>query len=338
MDSIRGTAFLQFGELLAERGASLRDHLSPHHVSLDVVGDYEKILSYKSLVQIFEASSGALQMPALGLELATRQGSTLLGPLQHLARTAATVGEALVAVLRYMGLYSPSIHYRLEQRNGRALLYFDNALPCSTQIPQIVEKSVLHGRLMIAELLGASFSPQTVLFRHQPLGELAAYQRYFNCPVRFGQDHNALVLRPSDLRQPCNQADATLHEIVRFYLDAHCTPEDNLFLQLQRHIQALLPKSRCSLEEVARLLGMNSRTLQRRLASSGVDFENRVDGIRRQQAAQLLRETGLTVAQISAELGYRRATSFCRAHHRWFGMTPIEHRLQSQPRFKSATR
>lgn len=336
MDSIRGTAFLQFGELLAQRGASLRDQLAPHRISLDVVGVYEKTLSYKSLVQIFEGSASVLQMPELGLELATRQGSTLLGPLQHLARTAATVSDALVAVLRYMKLYSPSIHYRLEQRARRTVLYFDNALPYSLEIPQIVEKSLLHGRLMVAELLDSPFTPKAVLFRHQPVGDLATYQRYFNCQVLFGQEHNALVLNPEDLKRPCTRADATLHEIVRFYLDAHCAPDDNLYLQLQRHIQALLPRNRCSLEEVARLIGIHSRTLQRRLASSGIDFEDRVDRIRQQQAAQLLRDTTLSVAQIAMELGYRRTTSFCRAHQRWFGMTPIEHRQQAQSRVKTS--
>ncbi|MEP9317702.1 AraC family transcriptional regulator ligand-binding domain-containing protein [Pseudomonas sp. LABIM340] len=337
MDSVRGTAFLHFGELLAQRGASLRDHLAPHHVSPDVVGDYQKTLSYKSLAQIFEGSSNALQLPTLGLELATLQGSTLLGPLQHLARTAPTVGDGLAAVLRYMSLYSPSILYRLEQRSGRAALYFDNALPSSKAIPQIVEKSILHGLLMISELLGSPFTPEAVLFRHQPLSSMASYQKYFECKVLFGQHHNALVLLPQALKQPCANADATLHEIVRFYLDAQCAPEENLYLQLQRHIQALLPKCRCSLEEVARLMGFNTRTLQRRLASSGKDFEERVDQIRQEQAALLLRNTQLTVGQISQELGYRRTTSFCRAHHRWFGMTPIEHRFQAQPRFKTSS-
>ncbi|MBD9513676.1 AraC family transcriptional regulator [Pseudomonas sp. PDM22] len=337
MDRIRGTALLQFGELLAERGASLRDQLAPHRIGLDIVGNYRKTLSYKSLVQVFEGSASAVQLPTLGLELATRQGSTLLGPLQHLARTAATVGEALIAVLRYMSLYSASIHYRLEQRAGVVMLYFDNALPYSTEMPQIVEKSVLHGQLMITELLGIPFIPKAVLFRHQPLSSPDSYLHYFDCPIRFGQGHNALVLRPKDLKQPCIQADATLHEIVRFYLDAQCTPDNNLYLQLQGHIQTLLPRGRCSLEEVARLMSLHSRTLQRRLASSGMDFEVRVDYFRRKQAEQLLQNTNLTVAQIATELGYQRSTSFCRAHHRWFGMTPIEHRLQYQPRFKPSS-
>jgi len=326
MDTVRGTAFLQFGELLAERGASMRAHLAPHHIDLSVVGDYEKKFSYKSLVQIFEGSARALAMPELGLELASRQKSSLLGPLQHLAQTAPTAGEGLAAVVRYMHLYSPSIIFRLERRNGGTLLCFDNTLPCIEEIPQIVEKSLLHGRLMMAELLGAPFQPTTVLLRHQPQAELAVYRRYFGCPVLFGQAHNALAIAQHDLQRPCARHDATLHAIVKFYLEAHSSADEKLGLEVERHIHALLPKQRCNLEQVAQLLDLHPRTLQRRLANDGIDFEEHVDQIRRHRAKQLLGQSNLPIGQIAQELGYRRTTSFCRAHHRWFGMAPIEHR------------
>ncbi|WP_286915243.1 helix-turn-helix transcriptional regulator [Pseudomonas sp.] len=90
----------------------------------------------------------------------------------------------------------------------------------------------------------------------------------------------------------------------------------------------LLPSQRCTLEQVALALELNPRTLQRRLASDGIDFEDYLDGMRRRQAQQMLRSTGLSVGQIASELGYRRTTSFCRAHLRWFDMTPLEHRRQ----------
>ncbi|MDH1011125.1 AraC family transcriptional regulator [Pseudomonas nicosulfuronedens] len=326
MDTVRGTAFLQFGDLLAERGAALRSHLAPHRIDLSVVGNYEKKFSYKSLVQIFEGSAHALAMPELGLELATRQQSTLLGPLQHLAQTAPTAGEGLAAVVRYMHLYSPSILFRLERRNGCTLLCFDNTLPCIEEIPQIVEKSLLHGKLMMAELLGTPFQPTTVLLRHPPQAELSVYRRYFDCPVLFGQDHNALVIAQRDLQRPCARHDALLHSIVRFYLEAHSDAGEKLGFAVERHIHALLPKQRCSLEQVAQLLDLHPRTLQRRLANDGIDFEEHVDQIRRHRAEQLLGHSDLSIARIAQELGYRRTTSFCRAHHRWFGMAPIEHR------------
>ncbi|MDN6858874.1 AraC family transcriptional regulator ligand-binding domain-containing protein [Pseudomonas sp. CAN2814] len=326
MDSVRGTALLQFGELLAERGASLRSQLSPHHIDLNVVGNYERKFSYRSLVQIFEGSAHALGMPELGLELASRQQSSLLGPLQHLAQTAATAGEGLAAVVRYMRVYSPSILFHLERRNDSTLLCFDNALPCIEDIPQIVEKSLLHGRLLIAELLGAPVQLASVLLRHQPQAELAVYRRYFGCPVLFGQEHNALAIHQRDLQRPCVRHDPVLHGIVRFYLEAHTGTDEKLGFEVERHIHALLPKQRCSLEQVAQLLDLHPRTLQRRLASDGLDFEEHVDRIRRQRAEQLLGQSDLPINQIALELGYRRTTSFCRAHHRWFGIAPIEHR------------
>lgn len=326
MDTIRGTAFLQFGELLSEHGASLRAHLAPHRIGMDVVGDYEKKFSYRSLVQIFEGSARALHMPHLGLELATRQKSTLLGPLQHLAQTAATAGEGLAAVVRYMCVYSPSILFRLERRPAYALLCFDNPLPCILEIPQIVEKSLLHGKLLMAELLGDCFRPAQVLLRHQPQTDLATYRRYFGCEVLFGQAQNALAISQRDMQRPCARHDAMLHAIVKFYLEAHSDVDEKLGFEVERHIHALLPKQRCNLEQIAQILDLHPRTLQRRLANDGIDFEGRVEDIRRGQAEQLLGQTSLTVTQIARQLGYRSTSSFCRAHQRWFGITPLEHR------------
>ncbi|MDF3935564.1 AraC family transcriptional regulator [Pseudomonas citronellolis] len=331
MASVRGTAFLQYGELLGQHGVSLRAHLAPFKVDMDVVGNFDRQLPYQSLAQIFEGSARALGLPHLGLELGERQGLALIGPLQHLARTAPTVGEALVAVLRYMRLYSPSIHYRLERRPGQALLYFDNALPSSQELPQIVEKSVLQGRLLISEVLGRPFQPRTVLLRHGQLGDLSTYERYYGCPVLFHQEHNILVLPPEILQRPSAQHDATLHAILRFYLEAQGDIEGDLRAEVEQRIQALLPNHRCNLEHVAGSLGLHPRTLQRRLAVDGIDFEDHVDRIRRNQAEKMLRYSGLGVGQIARQLGYLRTTSFCRAHQRWFGMTPLEHRRKLCP-------
>ena len=169
MDSIRGSALLHYDQLLAEHGAAQRDFLAPLHIPTDVVGNYGKHLPYLSLVQLFEGSAHALSLPRFGLELALRQGSTLVGPLRHLANSAHTVGHALIAVIRYMRHYSPAIHFRLEQRAGQAMLFFDNGLPGSEQTPQIVEKSVMGTRLLIGELRGIPLRPRTVTLRHTAL-------------------------------------------------------------------------------------------------------------------------------------------------------------------------
>lgn len=328
MDSIRGSALLQFDQLLTEHGARQRDLLAPLKIDPQVVGNYAKRLPYLNLVQLFEGSAHALSLPRFGLELALLQGATLVGPLRHLANSAPTVGHALVAVIRYMRHYSPAIHFRLEHRAGQALLYFDNGLPDSRHTPQVVEKSVMGARLLIGELRGTPLRPKAVTLRHLALGEPAGYLRYFDCPVLFDQPHNCLLMPADVLQEACVHHDAALHAIVRHYLEEQAAPCDSLRAQVERIIQMLLPSQRCTLEQVALALELNPRTLQRRLASDGIDFEDYLDGMRRRQAQQMLRSTGLSVGQIASELGYRRTTSFCRAHLRWFDMTPLEHRRQ----------
>ncbi|MNE74915.1 HTH-type transcriptional regulator VirS [compost metagenome] len=114
--------------------------------------------------------------------------------------------------------------------------------------------------------------------------------------------------------------------MARFYLEGHYEEDKDLHAKVRQQIQMLLPKQRCSLEQVALILGLHARTLQRRLASDSVEFEQIVEQVRYRQARHLLQHTQLTIPQIALELGYRSAPSFYRAHYRWFDCTPIENR------------
>jgi AraC-like DNA-binding protein len=259
----------------------------------------------------------------------------LQGPLRLLARTAPTIGDGLVALLRFLPA-SFGIDFRLEPRARRSLLHFHPIQARGTAFDSIAEESAQASHKMLKYLLGEGFCPRELHFRHRPCNSQDDSQSFFLCPALFEKEHSAFVLRTVDLDLPSDEADEVLHDIARFYLEAHCAPQDGLCLQLQRHIVSLLPKNRCTLGEVGRLVGLHPRTLQRRLADIGLDFEEQVDQIRRLQATQMLRETTLSVMQIATELGYRRTTSFCRAHHRWFNMTPLEHRLAEQARFSVA--
>jgi AraC-like DNA-binding protein len=330
MDSVRGTALLDYSDVVRQQGACAQDYLSHCQVPGDVVGQYGRTLGYRNLAQLLHRTAHDIDMPHLGMELAARQGSRLMGPLRNLAHTANTVGEGIAAVLGYLHLHSPAIHFSLstgvDGAPGR--LVFENNLAASLALPQLVEKSLLHGCLLLREMTDGACQPKAVLLRHGALSQAAVYRRYFGCAVQFGQADNALLLDAADLRRPCRQADPDLHAIIRYYLDHHATAASSWCLRAQmlQQMHALLPRHRCSLEQVAPALGMSVRTLQRRLKEAGMDFEDELDRMRRDLAGQLLLQSRLSVAQVAQELGYRCAASFSRAHQRWFGMSPLMHR------------
>lgn len=282
--------------------------------------------SYKALLSALAAQSQQLALPSYDLQQSLHPDALFKGALRCLATSAPTVGHALVAIMRYIYCCSPTVHYRLENRPGQTVLLLYSLMQPGKDTPTIVERAMLAATLLIAEVRGSGFRPKAVTFRHSPLSEAAGYQNYFKCPVVFEYEQDSLIFSPDVLMEPSVGQDAELHAMLRFFLEAQSDHSDDLHAQVKRKIQMLLPLHRATLELVAESLNLHPRTLQRHLAQDGVDFEAFLDGIRRSQAEHMLRKTSLNINQISSELGYKRPTSFCRAHQRWFDMTPLAHR------------
>jgi AraC-like DNA-binding protein len=95
-------------------------------------------------------------------------------------------------------------------------------------------------------------------------------------------------------------------------------------------VHQLLPTGRCSLQNVADVLGMHPRTLQRELRSSGADFRGIVDRTRRELVTDYLLETRATLSQVSAMLGYSDQAAFNNAFQRWYGVPPGRWRKESK--------
>lgn len=331
MDVVRGSSLLYLDELLVDRSYSLRELLQPQGVDVQVAGNFEKTLPYKKLAQIFEGTARALQLPSLGLTLAARQKMELIGPqLRTLACSAATVAEGLQALCDHLQFYSPSQRWLLDRHTApqQPLLSFHNALPDCSAIPQTVEKALLTGPMMMSEMLGKSWSPAQVLFRHAPQASRQQYWRFFGCEVLFRQPCNGMVLRPADLLRPCAGANPQLHtQILDALAVAGCVGRGICAL-VDDQILQLLSQGRATLERVATAIGIQPRSLERRLAAQGSTFKHRLEQVRRRQAQLMLGETAMSIEQIAGELGYLHTESFCRAFARGFGISPLQQRKQ----------
>jgi AraC-like DNA-binding protein len=102
-----------------------------------------------------------------------------------------------------------------------------------------------------------------------------------------------------------------------------------------RHaIWALLELGELELPSVAEAAGTSVRSLQRRLAGHGLSFAQLVDEARFQAASALLRDPGVRIVDVSAELGYTDSANFTRAFRRWAGVPPLVfRRAQLDPAF-----
>jgi AraC-like DNA-binding protein len=96
----------------------------------------------------------------------------------------------------------------------------------------------------------------------------------------------------------------------------------NFAEEVRRNIRSNLDNPALSAETVAKLHGIDRRTLSRRLSAEGTSFSELHRSLRYERACMLLRETTAPLSAITAALGYSEQSAFNRAFQIWTGISP----------------
>ena len=142
--------------------------------------------------------------------------------------------------------------------------------------------------------------------------------------MQFQREFAGIVLRASDLAAPNKVADPLLRPYAHQFLDTIGPPaEVTMAARVRELIEVLLPAGHCSIVQVARSLGVDRRTVQRRLADSGETFSSLLNAVRAELAERHVPNPRRSLTEIAEELGFSEPSAFSR----WF-RAPI--RLQPQ--------
>ncbi|HXI73780.1 MAG TPA: AraC family transcriptional regulator [Verrucomicrobiae bacterium] len=156
-------------------------------------------------------------------------------------------------------------------------------------------------------------------------------ETHFGCRVRFKADRNALVFRSSDLDRPFVTHNDELLAMIGTQLDSELEAR-NMRMNVGEHVKNALRRSlagkRPTLEDVAKELGLGTRTLQRRLTDAGLTFQQLVEDTRRELACHYLKQSAVELNEAAFLLGFEDSNSFFRAFQVWEGTSPGEWRTQ----------
>ena len=104
------------------------------------------------------------------------------------------------------------------------------------------------------------------------------------------------------------------------------SPPGSLEASLAEIVRLYLPDGPPRIELAASAAGLSVRTLQRRLATHNLHYDQVVSNVRFEQAQWMLEDADRPIVDIANALGYRNATHFARAFRRMAGMSPREYR------------
>ena len=329
---VRVDALRLYREVVSDLGGDPTALLERNHIDPDRLGVKDALISYRAMIRLLEDTAVQLRCPDFGLRLAARQGGvSVLGPLEVAMRNASTVGDAYRYCAGHLQVYSPVVQIQLQLDEGseRWRMRFDILLARLPEHDQAVENALCLTHHAVLTLSGGRFGAREVWFAHDRRMPRSAYQRYFDGPVKFGQTMNAVFFGANDFAQPIHERDPRLYEMASAYIDSqYPTGEAVLAPRVRLLLRDLMGRGACNQLQLAQGLGMQVRTLQRRLKREGTSFDELRDGVRRDIAELYLRDTTVPLSRIAVLLGYSESSVLTRSSRRWFGCAPREVRAR----------
>ncbi len=264
--------------------------------------------------------------PCFGLEVARHTSPMTYHALGFSLAASSSVREAFERVVRYYRLVSDAAVIRFEERDEAyrvSIRTAPRAHPSDEAIDAILAVAVR----LCRSLTDRQFSPLAVELRRPAPPDPTPFYRYFRVQVTFGAEEDAMMLPKAQCDERIQGANPELARANdRIAAEALARWESSHLADRVRVVLLDgLPHGTQSQAEVARLLGLSTRALQRKLAAESTSYGALVDGTRRELALAYLREARHSMTDIGYLLGFSGAASFTRAFRRWTGKTPSDY-------------
>ncbi len=319
-DLVRSAALTDYVELARTVGLDPYRMLDAVGLGRAVLHDPDAKIPAAAVRRLFEASAMAAAIEDFGLRLAEKRELSNLGPLALVVREQPTIRKALEALIQYIRLHNESLLVSLHEEEDTVVI--SPVLKVGRPVPtrQSVELTIGVLYRILRMLLGEGWRPLAVRFAHQAPAKLDRHRRFFRVPIEFGAENNSLVCAARDLEAPIPAADPTMARYVQRYLDSiGARPKVTLTDQVREMVATLLPSGRCSLEAVAERLGIDRRTLQRRLARHGDSYSAIVEAVRTEMVTRYIENRERSLVTVADLLGFSALSAFSRWFRARFG-------------------
>lgn len=318
-----------------EYGLAPDELLAQAGVDAQALANPTALVPLIDVMRLFATVLGRTGDNTLGLKLGGNVQVRSFPVLGYVIMGSANIGEAIERLLRFEKIVGELGRASLEEHGDALLLRW--YCPVPDPYARYVRDAAVAGWIGLSRaVIDVVTSPQEVHFEHPapPAAEIAVYEGFFRCPVRFGQPHTGILLPREWLALPLRSADPALGNIMEEHasrLLADFSSGINLVNEVRSAVYRRLASGEPDIETIAADLGMASRALQARLRKSDLTFSELVDEVRKSAAAVLIEDERLTLVNAAFLLGFAEQSSFTRAFRRWYGVAPGEYRRKVRP-------
>ncbi|MGW1712542.1 AraC family transcriptional regulator [Streptomyces sp. NPDC002156] len=336
MSLVRSAGLQKFRQCVEGLGGDADAYARRAGLPLEALDADELLVEDAALAAVMEIAAAGLGCPDLGLRVGETQDFAMLGPLSVAIQHSPSVADALECTSRYMFVHARDFGVSLvddpDGEHGVVGLRYSFGAGVRP-LPQATDMTMLFFHRAVTFLLGGRYGLRSVDLPHQPVAPRSRYEDAFGARVRFSRGSALLRVPSSLLARPLDGVDETVRRIALAFLSQQSREAGPV---ATAKVRAVLDQSlgtgSTELTDVARILAVHPRTLQRQLAAEGESYASVLDGVRRTRARTYLMTTDMPLAQVSDLLGFAEQAVLSRCAKRWWGRTPTELRREAGAR------
>ena len=334
---IRSASLTNFAEVARKAGLDPARLLREAGLPLRCLRDAEMRIPIEGVRRLLETAAERSGVEAFGLLMAETRRLSNLGPIGLLVREQPTVRLAMEALARYARRLNEALFLTIDECGDVVVLREELIVGHAAPVRQSTELAIGVVFRALRAFLGADWKPRRVCFAHDAPADRSVHERVFGRNVEFGHDFNGIVCARRDLEAPNANADPGLMRYARHLVegDPEAGPQRTA-ARVRELVVALIGTEECTIDAVAQRLGVDRRTVHRRLAADGETFSRIVDGVRRELALRYLDNRNRTLAEVASLLGFSAPSGFSRWFRREFRETASQRRKARGRRATSA--
>lgn len=283
----------------------------------------EKIASEQYFTLLLN-SSQLLQDGHLGIRIGQYAGLSNFDVLGQALANTQSKALTLAQALQQMMVLERLVHRLGDSRidlEGSNIRLIWRAHYQQDSSARLVAESVLAGIIHLAQQLTGRLIPvREVCFVHDKPSDYqdAVYQQGFRADCQFSQKTNSIVIASEVLAWPLRKNQEFLAQAVS---------ADSIVDQVKQLLEENM-MSNPKLAQVAAMLGLGERSLQRKLQQYDTGFQQVLAQVRLQQAQGYLQFSNLSILHISQLLGFKEQSSFNHFFLQSAGCSPLEYRIK----------
>jgi len=331
---IRSASLTHYAEVAGSAGLDPYRMLSEFGLPSRCLKDAELMVPIDTVRRLLEASAERSGVESFGLLMAEARRLSNLGPLGLLIREQPTLRLAVEAFVRYGSRINESLFLTVEE-SGEVVVVREELIVgrSGASVRQSTELAIGVAFRMLRTFLGADWRPRRVCFAHDAPTDRSVHERVFGRHVEFGHAFNGIICSRHDLEVPNPDADPEIAKLARQMLEANLASKTpDLIARVRELVVTLLGTGTCTIDQVAQYLGIDRRTIHRRLARDGESFSNLVEAVRRELAERYVKDPNKSLAEASSLLGFSAPSGFSRWYRKRFKAKPSERRTRRNGR------